>query len=215
MLFATLDPTLRALRLPHGARIMLSDTVGFISDLPTMLVTAFRATLEEVIEADVILHVRDISHEDTEAQSADVATILAELGIPPEDHGRIIEVWNKVDLLDPAGQERILNAASRRPVEGRPQVVSAITGAGTDTLLAAIEDRLATGHRRFRVSLFASDGEGLAWLYEHAEVLERGADEEGTQSLLVRVPPDRMERLRRRFPEAVQDEGRTEAEPAP
>ena len=106
MLFATLDPTLRNLTLPHGARILLSDTVGFISDLPTMLVSAFRATLEEVLEADVILHVRDISHEDADAQSADVETILRELGIDPDDHRRLLEVWNKLDLLDEARSDR-------------------------------------------------------------------------------------------------------------
>ncbi len=105
MLFATLDPTLRALDLPHGNRIILSDTVGFISDLPTMLVAAFRATLEEVIEADVILHVRDLSHEDTGAQSHDVAKVLGELGIEPSDR-RIIEVWNKIDQLDAEGRAR-------------------------------------------------------------------------------------------------------------
>ena len=99
MLFATLDPTLRAVELPHGARIILSDTVGFISDLPTMLVAAFRATLEEVIEADAILHVRDVSHEDSDAQSHDVGKILAELGIEASDP-RLVEVWNKVDQLD-------------------------------------------------------------------------------------------------------------------
>src|SRR5437660_5645454 len=104
MLFATLDPTMRAVDLPHGAKIILSDTVGFISDLPTMLVAAFRATLEEVIEADVILHVRDVSHEDTEAQSHDVAEVLRRLDVDPGDEQRLIEVWNKVDRLDETGR---------------------------------------------------------------------------------------------------------------
>ena len=109
MLFATLDPTLRALKLPHGGRIILSDTVGFISDLPTMLVSAFRATLEEVISADVILHVRDIAHEDAQAQGADVDGILKTLGIDPQDHDRVIEVWNKIDQIEP---ERRASSAS-------------------------------------------------------------------------------------------------------
>ena len=110
MLFATLDPTLRAVALPHGLKIILSDTVGFISDLPTMLVAAFRATLEEVIEADVILHVRDVAHEDTQAQLHDVEDVLRELGIAPNDR-RLIEVWNKIDRLDGAGRTRLENLA--------------------------------------------------------------------------------------------------------
>ena len=133
MLFATLDPTLRGVALPHGARIILSDTVGFISDLPTMLVAAFRATLEEVIEADVILHVRDVSHEDAEAQLHDVEKILHELGIDPHDatHKRkLIEVWNKTDRLDAAERTRLQNIAERRPPVERPVLVSAMTGEG-------------------------------------------------------------------------------------
>src|SRR5206468_7813011 len=113
MLFATLDPTLRAIPLPHGAKAILSDTVGFISDLPTMLVAAFRATLEEVIEADVILHVRDATHEDTAAQAHDVADVLRQLGIEPGDGERIIEVWNKIDRLDISARERLANLAER------------------------------------------------------------------------------------------------------
>src|SRR5262249_27279533 len=99
LLFATLDPTLRAVDLPSGTRVIVSDTVGFISDLPTMLIAAFRATLEEVTEADIVVHVRDGAHEDTAAQAEDVAGILRQLGIDPEDHRRVVEVWNKVDLL--------------------------------------------------------------------------------------------------------------------
>src|SRR6201747_2628827 len=113
MLFATLDPTLRALTLPHGGKAMLSDTVGFISDLPTTLVAAFRATLEEVIEADIILHVRDMSHEDSEAQQHDVENVLRQLGLDPEASGGIIEVWNKIDRLDPPDRDKLENAASR------------------------------------------------------------------------------------------------------
>src|ERR1700748_353066 len=117
MLFATLDPTLRALHLPHGGKAMLSDTVGFISNLPTQLVAAFRATLEEVLEADVILHARDISHEDAEAQEADVDAVLRQLGIDPSASGRIIEVWNKIDRFSPEEREHLQNIAARRPAE--------------------------------------------------------------------------------------------------
>jgi GTP-binding protein HflX len=203
MLFATLDPTLRAVRLPHGAKIMLSDTVGFISDLPTMLVSAFRATLEEVIEADVILHVRDISHEDTQAQSADVAEILRGLGVDPTDDRRLIEVWNKADLLDEEARNYLLESAQKRELAGRPRLVSAITGEGIDALLAAIEERLAHGRQNFRLTLPASDGEGLAWLYENVEVMERASLDDGAQLLTIRVSPERIERLQRRFPEAI------------
>ena len=114
MLFATLDPTLRALKLPHGGKAMLSDTVGFISNLPTQLVAAFRATLEEVLEADVILHVRDISHEDAEAQQRDVDAVLRQLGIDPDAGGRILEVWNKIDRFDAEERENLANIAARR-----------------------------------------------------------------------------------------------------
>jgi len=201
MLFATLDPTLRGIRLPHGAKVMLSDTVGFISDLPTMLVSAFRATLEEVLEADVILHVRDIAHEDTEAQSTDVETILRELGIEPQDD-RIVEVWNKLDLLDAANAERVRNAAANRPVEHRPAVVSALTGAGLDALLHRIEDRISRGSRELRLRLPPDDGQGLHWIYENAEVLDRRTGENGMIHLVVRVAPVRLEQLLRRFPSA-------------
>jgi len=206
MLFATLDPTLRGLRLPHGARIMLSDTVGFISDLPTMLVSAFRATLEEVISADVILHVRDISHEDTQAQSTDVELILADLGIRPEDHERIIEVWNKLDLLDEQTREAVLDAADKRRVEERPYVVSALTGQGTDALLAGIEDKLARGRTRFFVMIEPTDGQGLHWLYENGEVLKRETIENGSIELTVRLAPEKIERLIQRFPDAEREE---------
>src|SRR5436309_6604996 len=134
MLFATLDPTLRAITLPHGAKVILSDTVGFISDLPTMLVAAFRATLEEVIEADVILHVRDATHEDTEAQAYDVENVLRQLGIDPADERRLIEVWNKIDRLDAEGRARLQNLAARRAPEERPVLASALTGQGLDAL---------------------------------------------------------------------------------
>src|SRR5262249_61128194 len=133
------DPTMRAVDLPHGARIILSDTVGFISDLPTMLVAAFRATLEEVIAADVILHVRDVSHEDAEAQSHDVESVLAQLGIEPGAGENLIEVWNKIDRLDFESRERLANLAERRSGMQRPVLVSAGTGGGCENLPAGVE----------------------------------------------------------------------------
>ncbi|MGN8547974.1 GTPase HflX [Bradyrhizobium sp. 13971] len=175
MLFATLDPTLRALNLPHGGKAMLSDTVGFISNLPTQLVAAFRATLEEVLEADIILHVRDISHEDAEAQERDVEAVLRQLGIDPDADGgqRIIEVWNKIDRFDPEERDNLRNIASRRPPERPCFLVSAATGEGIDALLAAIEDRLAARRSTLNLSIDASDGAGISWLHRNAEVLNK------------------------------------------
>ncbi|HVV91890.1 MAG TPA: GTPase HflX [Hyphomicrobiales bacterium] len=199
MLFATLDPTLRALALPGGTRVILSDTVGFISDLPTTLVAAFRATLEEVTEADVILHVRDISHGESEAQAADVAKILGELDIDAETDPRLIEVWNKIDLLDADARARLTETARRRPAERRPIPVSALGGEGIDALLAAIERRAGVGRAALTVAVPAGDGAGLSWLYRHAEVLERHDRPDGAVVMRVRVPPEREEGIRRRF----------------
>jgi GTP-binding protein HflX len=186
MLFATLDPTLRALTLPHGGKAMLSDTVGFISDLPTMLVAAFRATLEEVIEADVILHVRDISHEDAEAQQHDVEDVLRQLGIDPDTGHRIIEVWNKIDRFDAEGRANLANIAARRPPERPCFPVSAETGEGIDALLAAIEDRLAATRVTLDLFIDASDGAGISWLHRNAEVLDKHM-ENGRYAMTVRV----------------------------
>ena len=199
MLFATLDPTLRGLELPHGGKAILSDTVGFISELPHMLVTAFRATLEEVISADVILHVRDISHEDAEAQSEDVIAILRELGVDPHDP-RLIEVWNKSDLLDENRREAVLNAARRlgAGAASAPVLCSALTGEGLPDLLAAIEERIARDRRTLEVRLDAQDGKTLHWIYENAEVLSRADDEDGGVTLAVRGDEATLERLGRR-----------------
>ncbi len=215
MLFATLDPTLRGLKLPHGAKIMLSDTVGFISDLPTTLVSAFRATLEEVISADVILHVRDISHEDTQAQSSDVEAILADLGIKPEDHDRIIEVWNKLDLLDEDAQHTLADAAARRRADERPFIVSALTGQGAEALLEGIEDKLARGRSRFLVLIAPTDGQGLHWAYENGEVLTRRARSDGSLDIVVRIAPEKIERLVQRFPDATRDDEAPDSALAP
>jgi GTP-binding protein HflX len=200
MLFATLDPTLRGIDLPHGGRAMLSDTVGFISDLPHMLVSAFRATLEEVIEADVILHVRDIAHEDAEAQGEDVTAILRDLGVEPHDP-RLIEVWNKADLLDEERREATLNAARRLAGAGAaPALVSALTGEGLPDLLATVEDRIARDRRTVEVTLSAQDGRTLNWIYEHAEVLSRVERDDGGVTLDVRGDEATLERLARRVP---------------
>ena len=186
MLFATLDPTLRALTLPHGGKAMLSDTVGFISDLPTMLVAAFRATLEEVIEADVILHVRDISHEDADAQQQDVENVLRQLGIDPDSGQRIIEVWNKIDRLDAEARANLANIAARRPTERPCFPVSAETGEGIDALLNAVEERLAATRVTLDLSIDASDGAGISWLHRNAEVLDKHM-ENGRYAMTVRV----------------------------
>ncbi|MEF3365525.1 GTPase HflX [Methylocystis sp. 9N] len=202
MLFATLDPTLRQIRLPHGARALLSDTVGFISDLPTMLVSAFRATLEEVMLADVVLHVRDVSHEDWESQAKDVEAILAELGLKGAEEGRILEVWNKIDALDPERLAALRLAARGIEARRRPTLVSALTGEGLDELLARIEETLAAGRVKLELDLDAADGAGLAWLHAHTEVLERDALPQGGVRLVVRVDRERSASVARRFPQA-------------
>jgi GTP-binding protein HflX len=199
MLFATLDPTLRQIRLPHGSRVLLSDTVGFISDLPTMLVSAFRATLEEVTLADVILHVRDVSHEDSEAQARDVETILEELGLKGEAEGRIIEVWNKIDALDAERCEALRVAARGYDPQRRPALVSALTGEGFDDLLSRVENLLAASRETLSLELRAEDGQGLAWLHAHAEVLSRETREDGGSRLVVRVAPERVDEVKRRY----------------
>jgi len=200
MLFATLDPTLRALHLPHGGKAMLSDTVGFISNLPTQLVAAFRATLEEVLEADVILHVRDISHEDAEAQERDVEAVLRQLGIDPQANGgeRIIEVWNKIDRFSPEERENLRNLASRRPHEHPCFPVSAATGEGIDDLLAAIEHRLAATRTTLNLSIDASDGAGISWLHRNAEVLNKELHD-GRFDMTVRVDETKRDIVVSRF----------------
>jgi GTP-binding protein HflX len=199
MLFATLDPTLRAVGLPNGLRIILSDTVGFISDLPTMLVAAFRATLEEVIEADLILHVRDVSHEDSEAQSHDVEEVLRQLDIAPHDGGRLIEVWNKIDCLDADARERLRNLADRRSAEQRPVLVSALSGEGLDRLAAAIETRLAARRVTLDLVLDAADGAGVSWLHRHTEVMAKTLQDDGSLAVTVRADPANAEKVRAKF----------------
>ena len=208
MLFATLDPTLRAVDLPHGERVILSDTVGFISDLPTTLIAAFRATLEEVIEADLILHVRDVSHEDAQAQSSDVVQVLGELGIAATDP-RLLEVWNKIDRLDSEARDRMENAAHR--MERRPVPVSALTGEGIDALKAAIEERLAGSRARFRIRLDAADGAGVSWLHRNTEVLGKTVADDGQVAMTVRVHPANAQLLQARFAGRVEADAKIDA----
>lgn len=196
LLFATLDPAMRAISLPHGRKAVLSDTVGFISDLPTPLIAAFRATLEEVIEAAVILHVRDISHAESEAQAADVSAILTELGIAETRRDHIIEVWNKADLLP----EDI--AAMRRVQAQRQQnciVVSALTGEGLTELRAMVEARLGKDLAIYEAVLDPADGQGQAWFYDKGEVLGRTLMEDGRVVLTVRLGTDKAEIAANRF----------------
>jgi GTP-binding protein HflX len=192
--FATLDPTMREVRLPSGRRIILSDTVGFISDLPTMLVAAFRATLEEVIEADLILHVRDISHAETDAQRADVEGVLGSLGIETVAAGApVLEVWNKVDRLAPEARGELDNAARR--VDRVPALASAVTGEGIDELLLAVDRRLSASDEVLMLTIPASDGGVLAWLHANADVKRRDVADDGTVHAEVRIATAKKGRL--------------------
>lgn len=170
LLFATLDPTMRAIKVGREEKVILSDTVGFISNLPTQLVAAFRATLEEVIEADIVLHVRDISHPDTEAQKQDVLKVLDELDVLDEDGPVLVEILNKVDLLEPDARAAVEAQVSRDP---NTLAVSALSGEGVDTLLNRLGDYFYAHARLYHISLDASDGRRLAWLYANGDVLER------------------------------------------
>lgn len=196
-LFATLDPTMRLVKLPAGNKVILSDTVGFISDLPTELVAAFRATLEEVVEADVILHVRDIASPETDAQKKDVEEVLKKLGVLEELHHHGFEVLNKVDLLPEEQRNYVMEAVNPRQ---RMVYISALSGEGTMFLLKQIDKELSSHFKEVTVQLDAGDGKLLAWLYEHGEVLER---REQDASIYVRVslsPQNkaRLDALRRR-----------------
>ncbi len=186
-LFATLDPTMRGLRLPSGRRAILSDTVGFISELPTELVAAFRATLEEVAEADVILHVRDAAHPDTVAQRADVLAVLDAMmrdgTLDPDWPDRTIEVLNKSDLL---------GGVAHVPVRPGTVAVSAITGEGLPALLAAIDARIAAGMEVADYDIRPEDGARLAWLYEHGEVVDRRDEDAGIRVKVRLLPADRL-----------------------
>jgi len=194
-LFATLDPTMRGIELPSGRKVILSDTVGFISELPTHLIAAFRATLEEVLEAAVLLHVRDVTHPDSEAQKDDVAAVLADLGAPHGDDGRLIEVLNKLDAATPEVAERAANYLTRHP---QAVAISAVTGEGCDDLLAAVDRLLDRTRELVDLVLDQADGATVAWLYRRGEVLAR--EDRGEQvHLTVSLDPADAARLRKRL----------------
>lgn len=183
MLFATLDPTLRRVVLPHGTTVILSDTVGFISDLPTHLVAAFRATLEEVVEADLVIHLRDVSDPDTAAQADDVERILSDMGVDTTDPDHVIEVWNKIDLLT-ADERRRLRGIDRRAV---PVAVSAASGEGIPELLDLVERRVAGDVRTMEVTLRPDRLGMINWLYRNGEVTRRIDHDDGSVTLTVRA----------------------------
>jgi GTP-binding protein HflX len=190
LLFATLDPTLRQIALPGIDKAILSDTVGFVSELPTQLVAAFKATLEEVVSADLLIHVRDIAHPDTEAQRVDVEKVLQEIGVSEQTPR--FEAWNKLDLLDGEQREEALAMAVRRTDEVR--VISALTGEGVDSLVEAVAGRLTEGHRRYTLRLDPADGAAAAWLHQHGDVIEQHIEDE--QAVYeVRMAPRDYERF--------------------
>ncbi len=183
----TLDPTLRRIKLEHGETIILSDTVGFISNLPTHLVAAFRATLEEVVEADLILHVRDISDPDTAAQAEDVHAIMESLGIERGDSKRIIEVWNKIDLLDDAGREAAQRLSAASSGDEHPIPISAITGEGVDTLLQEIESRISGTLSKVKITLQHDQMRLMDWIYQHSSNVKRKDLDDGSISLTMEM----------------------------
>jgi GTP-binding protein HflX len=198
MLFATLDPTLRMLNLPDGRPAILSDTVGFISDLPHELVEAFRATLEEVREADVVLHVRDIASEESDAQAQDVRTVLERLGIDMDER-RILEVWNKIDLLAGDGRAQVEGDAKR--AHPPAVLVSAGTGEGCEELLRQVSS-LVDESPPVDVYAPASEGAAIAWLYRHGRVLERNEGKDGSVRLAVSLTPQALGQFEQLFPAA-------------
>ncbi len=196
VLFATLDPTMRGLRLPGGTKSILSDTVGFIADLPHELVAAFRATLEEVLEADLIVHIRDTAHQETEAQKADVLKVLYELGVEPGRDRPFVEVLNKVDLLEPEIRAGLVERSTR---SGAPVAVSARSGEGLDQLLRRFEAELGSANIHFNLTLDAADGEALAWVYRHGQVLERHIQGDTSIELALSATPVELEKFEHRF----------------
>lgn len=196
LLFATLDTTVRKIVLPHGREVMLSDTVGFVADLPHDLVAAFRATLEEVIDADIVLHVRDIANPDHAAQAQDVLTVLDELGVSSETTP-IMEVWNKIDLLEEPGLALAAAAPAGRVVATLP--ISAQTGQGIEPLLLAIEKTLGEQSRSYHVHVPHSAGSDIGWLHSHAEVVSREEPTEKGQDYVVRVDPRHKAEFLERF----------------
>ncbi len=194
MLFATLDPTMRGLKLPSGRDVILSDTVGFVSDLPHELVAAFRATLEEVLEADVVVHVRDVSHPDAEAQATDVELVLKDLGLGEMVDRGLVEALNKIDLMDETARVELVNQSGRRD---NAIPVSAMTGEGVAELLACFDRLLSQGRETVDVQVPFHDGATLAWLYRHGEVVER-RDDDSHAHMRVRLDPVDAQRFQQR-----------------
>jgi GTP-binding protein HflX len=196
--FATLDPTMREVLLPSGRRIILSDTVGFISDLPTSLIAAFRATLEEVVGADLITHVRDISRPDTDAQARDVEGVLHDLGIDPDSAGSpIIEVWNKIDRLDAETREELKNEATR--ADRACILASAATGEVLADLLATIDARLGAGDDDLDIVIAPGQGRLLSWLHANTRVLDQASGEDGHIDLRIRIAAEKRGQLERQM----------------
>jgi len=202
MLFATLDPTLRRVTLPHGTQVILSDTVGFISDLPTHLIAAFRATLEEVVEADLVIHLRDMSDPDTVAQADDVERILEDLGVAVGDQKHMIEVWNKIDLMDPGAREALL--AEAQAGKSSPAIpISALTGDGIEVLTATIEERVSGALDVFEISLTPHQLGLVDWLYRHGDVVSREDNEDGGVTLSIRSSGAAREEIETRLRKAT------------
>ncbi len=192
--FATLDPTMREIKLPNGRKVILSDTVGFISDLPTALVAAFRATLEEVVSADLILHVRDISHTETNAQAADVERVMYDLGVDVRRaEARVLDVWNKVDRLDADAQAALTLEAARQV--RAPVLVSAVTGLGLASLRQIIDQQLASRDEELQLDVPPTAGKLLHWLHENTSILALDVQEDGHTYARIRIGPDRRGRL--------------------
>jgi len=191
LLFATLDPTMREMKVPGFDKAILSDTVGFVSDLPTELVAAFRATLEEVASADLLIHVRDLSHPDSDAQRDDVEDVLQALGLAEEGAPPRLEAWNKIDLIDGDDRTALLNEAARRD-DVIP--ISALTGLGLDALLGLIGERLRHGDTVMEISLAQSEGSRIAWLHARGQVLDQRVDEDEIH-LSVRLSRDNWARF--------------------
>lgn len=202
LLFATLDTTQRTIRLPQGRPAIIADTVGFISDLPHELVESFRATLEEVGEADLILHVRDIASPDSAAQARDVEAVLDQIPTPEGKTRRVLEVWNKIDLLDADVREAVLGQAERLKIEGKAVAVSAWTGEGIEALRETIAG-LIDDDPETQLTLAPHQGEALAWLYENGRVTFRDTDAEGRTYLVVRLHPSALGRLERLYPDII------------
>ncbi|MCO8018767.1 GTPase HflX [Brevundimonas diminuta] len=202
LLFATLDTTQRTIRLPQGRPAIIADTVGFVSDLPHELVESFRATLEEVGEADLILHVRDIASPDSAAQAKDVETVLEQIPTPDGKTRRILEVWNKIDLLEPETRETVVGQAERLAREGTAAAVSAWTGEGIealrDTIASLIDDDPET-----QLTVEPHRGDLLAWLYANGRVTGRETDDDGRVHLTVRLHPAALGRLERLYPDVI------------